>query len=107
MTIAEAFGHGDFWECTMDECHFPFQSERALRQHFTQAHAVYTIEGYETKSQRLVQRWSEYIEETDDSEETEVARVTDDRGDTGERERAQTQEREQEEEHEDQTVPEA
>jgi hypothetical protein len=80
MTIAEALGQGDFWQCTMDECHLPFQSGRTLRPQGTQAHSAYTIEGYETKSRRLVQRWSEYIEETDESEETGVARVTDDRG---------------------------
>jgi hypothetical protein len=57
----------------------------ALRQHFTQAHAAYTIEGYETQSRRLVKRWSEYIEETDVSEETGVASVTDGMNDTEER----------------------
>jgi hypothetical protein len=65
MTIVEALGEGEFWECTMEKCHSPFQSEKALRQHFTQAHAAYTVEGWEAKSRRLVQKVSERIEETE------------------------------------------
>jgi hypothetical protein len=30
MTTAEALGQGDFWECTTDESHLPFQSEKAI-----------------------------------------------------------------------------
>jgi hypothetical protein len=65
MTIAEAIGEGGFWECTMEKCHLPFQSEKALRQHFTQAHAAYTVEGWEAKSRRLIQKLSERMEETE------------------------------------------
>jgi hypothetical protein len=50
MTIAEALGEGNLWECTMDDCHLPFQSQKAL-------------EGYETKSIRLVQKRSDDCEE--------------------------------------------
>jgi hypothetical protein len=46
----------------MNDWHLPFQSEQALRQHFTEAHAAYEVEGWEAKSRRLVQRWSERIE---------------------------------------------
>jgi hypothetical protein len=49
-TITEVQGQGDFWGCTMDDCHLPFQSEKALRPHFTQAHTDYAVEGWETKS---------------------------------------------------------
>jgi hypothetical protein len=31
MMIAEALEQCDFWECTMDECHLPFQLEKAVR----------------------------------------------------------------------------
>jgi hypothetical protein len=62
-TIAEALGQGEIWECTVNDWHLPFQSEKALRQHFTQTHAVYGVEGLEAKSKRLVQRWSERIED--------------------------------------------
>jgi hypothetical protein len=31
-TIAEALGQGEIWECTMNNWHLPFQSEKALRQ---------------------------------------------------------------------------
>jgi hypothetical protein len=44
-TIAKALGLGDIWEWTMNDWHLPFQSEKALRQHFTQAQAAYGVEG--------------------------------------------------------------
>jgi hypothetical protein len=56
MTIAEALGQSDFWECTTDNCHMPFQSEKALRQHFTQPHAAYLLEGWAAKSNELVEK---------------------------------------------------
>jgi hypothetical protein len=62
-TIAEALGQGDIWKCTMNDWHLPFQSEKALRHHFTQAYAVYEMERGEVKSRRLAQRWSERIED--------------------------------------------
>jgi hypothetical protein len=34
MTIAEALGQGQFWECRMEGCHQPFQSRKALGHHF-------------------------------------------------------------------------
>jgi hypothetical protein len=55
-TIAEALGEGEFWECTMNGCHLSFQSEKALRQRFTEAHATHVVEGWEAKSRRLMQR---------------------------------------------------
>jgi hypothetical protein len=66
-TIAEALGEGGFLECRMDDCHLPFQSEKALGQHFIQADAVYAVEGWETKSRRLALRWSERIEDAEES----------------------------------------
>jgi uncharacterized C2H2 Zn-finger protein len=54
-TIAESLGEDEFWECTMKGCHLLFQSEKALRQHFTQAHA-YIVEGWEARSRRLRQK---------------------------------------------------
>jgi hypothetical protein len=84
-TIAEVLSKGEFWECTMNGCHLPFQSEKALRQHFTQAHADCAIEGWETKSRRLAQRWSERIEETE-LEESEMG---------GERNRVEQRSREE------------
>jgi hypothetical protein len=50
MTIAEAFGEGQLWECRTEGCHQPFQSEKALGQHFTQTHAAYTQEGWEAST---------------------------------------------------------
>jgi hypothetical protein len=46
----------------MKDWHLPFQSEKALRQHLTQAHAASIVEEWEAKSRRLVQKWSERIE---------------------------------------------
>jgi hypothetical protein len=66
--ITEALGQGEFWKCRMNDCHLPFQSDRALGQHVTQTHAVYMVEGWEKKSRRLVQRWSERIEDTEESD---------------------------------------
>jgi hypothetical protein len=62
-TIAEALGQGEIWECTMNDWHLPFQSEKAFRQQFAQAHAAYGVERWEAKSRRLMQRWSERIED--------------------------------------------
>jgi hypothetical protein len=77
MTIAEALGQGDFWECTADNCHMPFQSEKALRQHFTQAHAAYVVEGWEARSRKLVQKWSQQIGDSDGTNTTDEARGPD------------------------------
>jgi hypothetical protein len=71
MMIAKALEQCEFWECTMDECHFPFQLEKAVRQHFTQAYAASTIEGWEVKSSRLIQRWSQQVEEMAEMDESE------------------------------------
>jgi hypothetical protein len=49
----------------MNDGHLPFQSEKTLRQHFTQAHAACVAEGWEAKSRKLVQRWSKRIEDPD------------------------------------------
>jgi hypothetical protein len=46
----------------MNDWHLPFQSEKALRQHLTQVHAAYVVEGWEAKSRRLMQKWNERIE---------------------------------------------
>jgi hypothetical protein len=80
MTIAEALGEGEFWECTVEKCHMPFQSERALRQHLTQAHAALVVEGWEAKSRRLVQKWSQQIDETDGTSTTDGRASTSKRG---------------------------
>jgi hypothetical protein len=61
-TIAEALGQGEIWECTINNWHLPFESEKVLRQDFTQTRAAYGVEGWEAKSRRLVQRWSKRIE---------------------------------------------
>jgi hypothetical protein len=63
MTVAEALGEGEFWECRTGECHQAFQSEKCLRQHFSHTHAAYTQEGWEASSRRLNQKWSLQIEE--------------------------------------------
>jgi hypothetical protein len=70
MTIAEALGEGLFWECTMERCHLPFQSEKALRQHFTQAHAAFAVEGWEARSRQLVLHWSPQMGGTESSDIT-------------------------------------
>jgi hypothetical protein len=57
----------------MDDYHLPFQCEKALRQAFTQAHAAYALEGYETKPIRLVQKCSDDYEETGKPEATRMA----------------------------------
>jgi hypothetical protein len=56
----------------MDDCRLPFQCDKALCQDCAQAHAVYALEGYETKSSRMVQKWSDDCEETGESEATKV-----------------------------------
>jgi hypothetical protein len=61
-TITESLGQGEIWGCTMNDWYLSFQSEKALRQHFTQAHTAYGVEGLEAKSRRLVQRWNGRIE---------------------------------------------
>jgi hypothetical protein len=53
-TIAGALVQGEISECTINDWHLPFQSEKAFRQHFTQAHAAYGVEGWEAKSRRVV-----------------------------------------------------
>jgi hypothetical protein len=45
ITITEVLEEGQFWECGVDGCHQPFQSCKAIRQHFTYAHASSTTEG--------------------------------------------------------------
>jgi hypothetical protein len=45
-TITEAVRQGEIWECTMNDWHLPFQSEKGPCQHFTQAHAAYGVEGW-------------------------------------------------------------
>jgi hypothetical protein len=67
MTIAEALGPGDFWECTIEGCHKPFQSEKALRQHFTKAHARDTREGWVAASRRLTLRWKRKVADPDET----------------------------------------
>jgi hypothetical protein len=57
MTIAEALGQGQFWECRMQGCHQPFQSQKALGHHFCQAHAAHTQQGWKAPSRCLPQTW--------------------------------------------------
>jgi hypothetical protein len=57
---------------TMGDCHLLFQSEKGLRKRCTQAYASCALEGYETKSRRLVQKWSDYGEEIGESEATRL-----------------------------------
>jgi hypothetical protein len=68
MTIAEALGEGQFWECKTENCHQPFPTERSLRQYFTQSHAAYTQEGWEAAARCLNQSWSQIAEETAEAE---------------------------------------
>jgi pyruvate/2-oxoglutarate dehydrogenase complex dihydrolipoamide acyltransferase (E2) component len=63
MTIAEALGEGQFWECKTENSHQPFPTERSLRQHFTESHAAYTQEGWEAAARCLNQSWSQIAEE--------------------------------------------
>jgi hypothetical protein len=59
ISIAESFGEGQFWEHRTAECHQPFQSEKAHRQHFRHAHAGYTQEGWKALGRYLNQIWSQ------------------------------------------------
>jgi hypothetical protein len=63
ISIAEALGEREFWECEVAESHQPFQSCKAIRQHFTQADTSSTREGWETQMPSLQQRW--LIEESE------------------------------------------
>jgi hypothetical protein len=56
-TIVEVLGRVSFFECRMEGCGLPFQTETALAHHFSQIHAAYTQEGWETSSRRLNQEW--------------------------------------------------
>jgi hypothetical protein len=79
MTIAETLGQGQFWECTMEICHQPFQSQKALGHHYCQAHAAHTQEGWKAQSRRLTQTWKTTIEvereEVDAGERHDARRV--------------------------------
>jgi hypothetical protein len=66
-------------------CHMLFQSEKALRQHFTQVHAAYMVDGWEAKLRRLVQRWSEPKEDTEESGMTGERNEAEEVGRQGER----------------------
>jgi hypothetical protein len=54
-TIAEALGRASFFECRMEVCRLPFQTATVLAHHFSQIHAAYTQEGWETSSRHLNQ----------------------------------------------------
>jgi hypothetical protein len=78
MTIGEALGTGHFWECNREGCHQPFQSQRALRQHFSKAHAEHRLEGWEPSPRKLQQRWEMEIENAEEigaEEAKEAGRV--------------------------------
>jgi hypothetical protein len=74
-TIAEVLGDGKFWECTKEGCHLPFQTEKALKQHFSQIHAAYILEGWRTSARLLIQKWQPKAEESksesDEANDTE------------------------------------
>jgi hypothetical protein len=57
LTIGEALGQEQFWECRMEGCHQPFQSQRVFGHHFRQAHAAPTQHGWKAQSRRLTQTW--------------------------------------------------
>jgi hypothetical protein len=56
-TIVEVLGRTSFFECRMEGCGLPFQTETALARQFSQIHAAYTQEGWEVSSRRLNQEW--------------------------------------------------
>jgi hypothetical protein len=63
----------------MEGCHQPFQSQKAMGHHFSQAHAAHTKEGWKTQSRRLNQTWrtvtqAEREEENQDEREEERRR---------------------------------
>jgi hypothetical protein len=68
MKIAEALGQGRFWECKMKGCHRPFQSQKALGYHFSQAHAAYPREGWRAQANRLYQTWKTLAQEEDEED---------------------------------------
>jgi hypothetical protein len=72
MTIAEALGEGQFWECKTEKCHQPFHSRKALAHHFVQAHAKDTREGWEALSRRLTQKWAMIDDVRSDEMEAET-----------------------------------
>jgi hypothetical protein len=41
MTIAEALGQRQFWECKMERCHRSFWSQKAMGYYFSQARAAH------------------------------------------------------------------
>jgi hypothetical protein len=70
-TIAEVLGEGKLWECTKNGCHVPFQTEKALKQHFSQIHAAYILEGWRTSAKLLIQKRQPKEEESDEANDTE------------------------------------
>jgi hypothetical protein len=66
ITIAEALGEGHFWECRTNGCHLVFQTDRALKRHFTQIHTMNTQEGWEAPMRCLKLKWVEDIEDTNE-----------------------------------------
>jgi hypothetical protein len=69
ISIAEALGQGQFWECRMEGCHQPFQSQKAMGQHFWQIHADHTQEGWKAQTRHLNQTWTIVREELPRREE--------------------------------------
>jgi hypothetical protein len=68
MTIAGALGQGHFWECKMEGCHQPFQSQKAMGHHFSQAHAAHMRKGWKGQSRRLNQTWKTVTREESDED---------------------------------------
>jgi hypothetical protein len=86
VTIAEALGGGHFWECKMDKCHRPFQTETAVRLHFTQIHAACTQDRWEAPMRCLKQTWrmrnhdiEERMEDGNEGEEADGQRQQEER----------------------------
>jgi hypothetical protein len=78
-TIAEVLGEGEFWECTREGCHLPFQTEKALEQHFSQIHAAYILEGWRASARLLIQKWQPKAEESDEVNDANEANDTEER----------------------------
>jgi hypothetical protein len=71
LTIAEALSQGRFWECKMKGCHRPFQSQKALGHHFSQAHAAHaahTREGWRAEANHMYKTWKILAQEDGDED---------------------------------------
>jgi hypothetical protein len=103
MTITEALGQGQFWECKMEGCHQPFQSQKAMGHHFSQAHAIHTKIGWKAQSRRLTQTWRTLMQAEREEENQDERQEERRREDHEENERVEERDPAQEDAPPDQT----